>query len=143
MNTFVVETSKEFKRDPGEIANDLLNVTYYLMAAQYNNSIPPTIDTSTFFQLDEEDRKRTVISNALLYTALALCTVVSVIALAAKLWLVSYSDRTFNLVGLPYDRSVKRQQAYNGVLAWKMRTVINILPLILLIAVIMFGFYIQ
>jgi hypothetical protein len=114
------------------------------MAAQYNNiSINPIIDTSDFFNLDKTAYKTALTSNALLYTAIALCTVVSVIALAAKLWLVSYSDRTFNLVGLPYDRSVKRQQAYNGVLAWKMRTVINSMPVFLLIATLLFGFYIQ
>lgn len=114
------------------------------MVAQFNNiSTPPIIDTKSFLVQDEETYKRALISNALLYTAIALCTVVSVIALAAKSWLVSYSDRTFNLVGLPRDRSVKRQQAYNGVLAWKMRAVINTMPVLLLIAVILFGFYIQ
>ena len=139
-----MDTKKNFTPDPHDITNQLLNATYHLMAAHYNNnSIPPVIDTDSIFNLSKVDHKSALISNALLYTGIALCTVVSVIALAAKMWLVSYSDRTFNLVGLPVDRSLKRQQAYNGVLAWKMRSVINTMPVILIIAVILFGYYIQ
>jgi Family of unknown function (DUF6535) len=139
-----MDTKKNFQPDPHNITNVLLNATYHLMAAHYiNSSIPPVIDTYSIFNLDGDDFKSALTSNALLYTGIALCTVVSVIALAAKLWLVTYSDRTFNSVGLPYDRSMKRQQAYNGVLAWKMRSVIYTMPVILIFAVIMFAFYIQ
>jgi hypothetical protein len=115
------------------------------MAAHYSNSsIPsPPFNTTVFYNLDPVDYNSAVTCNALLYTSIALCIVVSVIALAAKLWLVSYSDRTSNLVGLPYDRSVERQKLYNGVVEWRMGAVINTLPLILIIAVILFGFYIQ
>jgi len=40
---------------------------------------------------------------------------VSVISLAAKLWLVSYSHRALDTVGTPYERAMKRQEAYSGV----------------------------
>jgi hypothetical protein len=42
-----------------------------------------------------------------------------VIVLVAKLWLVSYNRQTFS-VGLPYDRAMKCQEAYNGVLVWNL-----------------------
>ena len=77
----------------------------------------------------------------LLYSSLSLSITVSVIALAAKLWLVSYSRQAFS-VGSPYDRAMKRQEAYNGVLLWKMGGVINMLAIMLLIAVYLFGFYV-
>jgi hypothetical protein len=70
-----------------------------------------------------------------------LSIIVSVIALVAKLWLVSYSHQAFS-AGSPYDRAMKRQEAYNGVLLWNLGGVINILPLILLIALYLFGIYI-
>jgi hypothetical protein len=143
LNTFVVDTSKQFNPDPADIQNKLLNATYHMMAAHYNNTTIPLANTTDFFTLNSKAYNRAVISNALLYTSIALCIVVSVISLAAKLWLVTYSERTFKLVGLPYDRSVERQKAYNGVVAWKMEAVINFMPLLLLIAVVMFGFYIQ
>ena len=63
-------------------------------------------------------------------------------ALAAKLWLVSYTHDAFS-AGSPYDRAMKRQEEYNGFLAWRMGAVINTLPVILLIALIMFGFAVQ
>ena len=62
------------------------------------------------------------------------------IAVVAKLWLVSYSHQVFS-VGSPYDRGMRRQEAYNGVLVWNMGGVINMLPVILLIALYLFGFY--
>lgn len=143
LNTFVVDSSMNLKPDPADISNKLLNATYHMMAAHYTNTTIHLADTTEFFTLPSEAYNTAVICNALLYTSIALCTVVSVISLAAKLWLVAYSDRTFNLVGIPYDRSVERQKAYNGVVAWKMGAVINTMPLLLLMAVIMFGFYIQ
>ena len=66
---------------------------------------------------------------------------VLVIALLAKLWLVSYNQQAFS-VGSPYDRAMKRQEAYNGVLVWDMDGVINTMPIILRIALYLFGFYI-
>ena len=63
-------------------------------------------------------------------------------ALAAKLWLVSYTHDAFS-VGSSYERAMKRQEVYNGILAWRMGAVINSLPVILLIALIMFGFAVQ
>jgi uncharacterized protein DUF6535 len=66
---------------------------------------------------------------------------VSLIALVAKLWLVSYSRQAFS-VGSPYDRAMKRQEAYSGVREWNMGGVINMLPVILLIALYLFGFYV-
>jgi Family of unknown function (DUF6535) len=64
--------------------------------------------------------------------------------LVAKLWLVSYTHDAFS-AGSPYERAMKRQEVYNGILAWRMGAVINALPLavILLIALIMFMFAVQ
>ena len=53
------------------------------------------------------------------WCSLSLSITVSVIALVAKLWLVNYSHQVFS-VGSPYDRAMKRQEAYNGVLEWNL-----------------------
>jgi Family of unknown function (DUF6535) len=65
------------------------------------------------------------------------------VALVAKLWLVDYRHRAFDSVGSPYERAIRRQEAYNGVLAWKMGAMIHALPVMLLVALIMFGFFLQ
>jgi hypothetical protein len=95
----------------------------------------------SYFIQPNADYDVAVIENALLYTSLSLSITVSVIALVAKLWLVNYSRQAFSF-GSPYDRAMKRQEAYNGLLAWNMEGLINILPVILLIALYLFGFYI-
>ena len=59
----------------------------------------------------------------------------------AKLWLVSYSHQVFS-VGSPYERAMKRQEAYNGVLVWNLGGVINMLPVILLITLYLFEIYV-
>lgn len=112
------------------------------MIAESNNVSIPVVDVASLFNQDPTDYNAAVIYNALLYTSLALCIVVSVVALAAKLWLVTYSHRAFS-TGTLYERAMKRQEAYNGILAWKIGAVINVLPLILLVALVMFGFFIQ
>ena len=114
---------------------------YKQLAAQANNTPIPLVNTDSFFTLDKADYNSAVAWNALLYIGLSLCIVISVMALAAKLWLVNYSRHAFS-VGLPYERAMKRQEAYNGILAWKMGTIINSMPLMLLAVLLIFGFFI-
>ena len=114
---------------------------YKQLAAQANNTPIPFANLDPIFTLDKADYKSAVARNALLYIGLSLCVVISVIALAAKLWLVNYSRHAFS-VGLPYERAMKRQEAYNGILAWKMGTIINAMPLMLLAVLLIFGFFI-
>ena len=113
------------------------------MVAQSKNtseSIQP-VDPKSYFNQSEADYDTAVFQNALLYTGLSLSIIVSVIALVAKLWLVNYSRQAFS-VGSPYDRAMKRQEAYNGLLVWNIGGVINMLPVILLIALYLFWLYI-
>ena len=63
----------------------------------------------------------------------------------AKLWLVSYSHQVFSF-GSPYERAMRRQEAYNGVLAWNLNAIINALPIIIIISLaclrsLLGGFY--
>ena len=111
-----------------------------MVAQSKNTSIQP-VDPKSYFNQSEADYDIAVYHNALLYTGLSLSLIVSVIALVAKLWMVSYSRQAFS-VGSPYDRAMKRQEAYNGLLVWNIGGVINMLPVILLIALYLFWLYI-
>jgi hypothetical protein len=111
------------------------------LAAQSNNTSIPPVDPRSYFIQPKADYDLAVVQNAFLYVSLSLSIIVSVIALVAKLWLVSYSRQAFS-VGSPYDRAMKRQEAYNGVLVWNLEGVINMLPIILLIALYLFGLYV-
>ena len=114
---------------------------YNLQLAHFNNISIPPVDPTSYFNQTQAEYHAAVTQNALLYLSLSLSIIVSVIALAAKLWLVSYSRQAFS-VGSPYDRAMRRQEAYYGAVLWNMGGVINILPVILLIALYLFGFYV-
>ena len=111
------------------------------MVAQSNNISIPPVDPTSYFNQSQADYDAAFTQNILLYISLSLSIIVSVIALSAKLWLVGYSRQAFS-VGSPYDRAMRRQEAYNGVLVWNMEGVINMLPVILLVALYLFGFYV-
>lgn len=138
--SFVTDASKQFQRDPADMTYRLLLEIY---DRQINASLPRTIDTDAISKLDPGDSEHAFICNALLYSSLGLCTIAASLALAAKLWVISYGERAFSASLTPYKRAMKRQEAYSGVLAWKLEAAIQSLPLILLIALVVFGFYVQ
>ena len=133
---FVVVTAQQFERDPAKISNELLLAIYN---NQRNSS--DSINGTAIFDLDPKEHHKAVIYNALLYTDLALSIVVSMIALFAKLWVINYRNQV-NSSGSPYKQAMERQEAYNGVLAWRMIQIIDSLPFLLLIAVFMLGVYV-
>jgi hypothetical protein len=141
ITSYIVQTLPQLQPNPADTTNGLLKAIYIQLAAQSNNTSIPPVDLSTYFQQSIADHDSAVIQNALLFTSLSLCIIVSSISLVAKLWLVSYNHEAFS-VGSPYERAMKRQEAYNGVLVWNLRGVINILPVILLIALLLFEIYV-
>ena len=142
LTAFVIDFSSQFQRNPSDITNDLLVAIYQQLAAQSNNTSAPIIDPTSFFNQDKADHDNAVFFNALLYCSLALSILVSAVALVAKLWLVSYSHKVFSF-GSPYERAMRRQEAYNGVLAWNLNATINALPIVLIIALAMFAIFIR
>jgi Family of unknown function (DUF6535) len=140
--SLVIDTTQQFRPDPADITNKLLIAIYDQLVAQANNASHPRIDTDAILQLDKSDYDHAFLCNALLYSSLGLCSVAGVLALAAKLWVISYGERASS-GGTPYDRAKNRQKAYSGVLVWKMGAVIHSIPLILLIALVVFGFFVQ
>jgi Family of unknown function (DUF6535) len=140
LTSFIIQTLPQFQRNPADITNDLLAAIYNQLVAQSNSTSIPPVDPRSFSELSIDNYHDAVIQNALLYTSLSLSIVVSVTAHVAKLWLVNYSRQAFS-VGSHYDRAMKRQEAYNGFLVWNLGRVINMLPVILLIALSLFGLY--
>ena len=105
------------------------------------NSSLESFNRAHFFDQNHEERHEAVVYNALLFADLAVSIVVSMIALFAKIWVINYRDQV-NSAGSPYKRALERQEAYNGVLAWRMIQIIDSLPFLLLIAVFMLGIYV-
>jgi len=62
--------------------------------------------------------------------------------MAAKLWVVRYS-REVTTSGPPRASAKRRQEFFNGLLAWRMENYIDAMPLLALTAVLLFVFFIQ
>ena len=142
LTSFVIDTSQQFEPNPAVITNKLLIAIYDQLVAQANNTSLPRINIDAILELDKSDYNHAFTCNALLYGSLALCSVAAVLALAAKLWVISYGERT-SAGGTPYERAINRQAAYSSVLVWKMGGMIHSIPLILLIALVVFGYFVQ
>ena len=74
---------------------------------------------------------------SLLYASLAGCIISAAGALIAKLWLIDYR-KVVGGPGTAYDRAIRRQRAYSGLIAWRLGTVIAVLPTLVLMSVILF-----
>ena len=64
------------------------------------------------------------------------------VAMAAKLWLIEYI-RWVREAGSSYRLAMRRQKAFGGMRAWKLHRTIDSLPIWVLIAVSLFGAFIQ
>ena len=76
LTSFIIQANTQLKRDPADIANDLLKAMYIQMIAQSNNPSIPPADPDSFFLQSQSDHEAAVIQNALLYTSLSLCIIV-------------------------------------------------------------------
>ena len=141
LTAFVIETVDQFKPEAADISNQLLLAIYQNQLAAAQNTSAHIIDTVALFKQDPTIYQNAIFSNLILFADLALAVIVSVIALFAKLWLINYSSKV-NSAGSPYERAMRRQDAYNGALAWRLGAIINALPFLLLLPVFTFGFFI-
>ena len=112
---FQLENNTHLRIDPTVTTNELLKAIYIQLQLNTGNASIPLGNFQPTDPSLPSDGIDTVTQNALLYTSLSLCITV----LAAKLWVVSYNHQIFS-VGSPYERAMKRQEAYNGVLVWNL-----------------------
>lgn len=119
-------------------------MTNLILIAIYNHTLNAStpIDLEQFLRLDDTSMAATIFQNWLLYTSLTISVLVAALAMAAKLWLVRY-NRDVTTSGPPRIRAKKRQVAYDGLLRWKLEKCIDGLPVLSLIAVILFALFIQ
>ena len=142
LTSFAIETQKLFYPGQAKLTNEFL---VYILNTLSNSSAVPKISLQD--ELDKitipgsEDHRTAVILNTLLFVSLALAIVISMGAMAAKLWLIRYISWVRS-PGSPYDRAMNRQEAFGGLESWKFQRVINSLPLLTLVAVFFFGVFI-
>ena len=136
LTAFIIETTKGFQPDAGDVTNRIL-------IAIYNNTMNATtpIDLEKYLRLDDDAHKLAVYRNALLYTSLAVSIVISILATLLKLWIIQH-EREVTPSGPLHIRLMKRQESYNGSIIWRLEGCIASLPIMNLIALILFGLFI-
>jgi Family of unknown function (DUF6535) len=92
--------------------------------------------------MNPSDQLSSLHMNTLIYPSLAVSVIASLLAAIAKLWLIRYSRRVASS-GTPYERAIRRQETYDGVVAWRLKEIIESLPILISIAVVLFSLYIQ
>lgn len=125
---FVIESSKDLKPDYTEIsAQALLVVSQTLLTMSTNVLINSSTSVSTEPPVFTPARS-VVIVNTLWFLSLSLSVAVSLIAILAKEWCYSFmAGRT----GTILKQARLRQQRWDGVERWKMKEVLNVLPLLM------------
>jgi len=101
----------------------------------------PEIRVSDFSQQDPRSYAKALISNSLLFTSMAFSIIIAMAGLCAKLWLVRYMDQVI-LPGSPYDRAMRRQEAFGGIKAWRLAMLIDTIPILVFIAVFLFALFV-
>jgi len=138
LTAFIIETEKQFSVDPAETTDQILvNISQQL----FNSSTP-----AAHIQVDPPpvplDISKVIFSNTLLFVSLAISIGIAMLSMAAKLWLIRYMSLN-RKGGSPYDRAMRRQEAFSGIEAWKLHRAIDSLPLWTLLAVLLFGIFIH
>ncbi|KAF8151672.1 hypothetical protein B0H34DRAFT_678247 [Crassisporium funariophilum] len=138
LTSYIIETTKYFRPDPADITNELLIAIY----ARLSDASAPIVNPKDFYNLTPEQSLQAIYANSLIYFSLAVSMVVFVIASITKLWLIRYT-REVTTPGPPYQRAMRRQDAYNGLVAWKVEGIIESLPVLVIVGVVMFGIFIH
>ncbi|CAE6455647.1 unnamed protein product [Rhizoctonia solani] len=134
---FVIESYKSLKPNPPDASSQALLIisqTLMLIAnGSQPSSNPPTPDAETpVFQASAKD----ICVNVLWFLSLSLSVAVSLISMLAKEWCLEFmSGRT----GPPGSQARRRQRRWDGLVKWRMKEVIVMLPSLIHVSLLLFA----
>ena len=129
-SAFIIEVNSEFKPDPNEETAALLRVLIYKVDNTTFNGIP-TIPQWT------GPTRATVQVQAVLFTSLVVSLFSAFLAMLGKQWLNRYASA--DLQGSVIERCRNRQSKLDGIVSWYFENVIELLPVMLQAALLLFG----
>ncbi|CUA71108.1 Acetyl-CoA carboxylase 1 [Rhizoctonia solani] len=134
---FVIESYKNLKQDPADTSSQaLLTISQTLMFLA-NGSQPATVPSAS----DEQPTvfkasAKAICVNVLWFLSLSLSVAVSLISMLAKEWCLEFmSGRT----GPPGAQARRRQQRWDGLVQWRMKEVIMVLPSLIHLSLLLFA----
>ncbi|CAE6540195.1 unnamed protein product [Rhizoctonia solani] len=134
LTAFLIESTNMLRQDPvGESASLLLFI------AQSQRRIELGTPAEVINPIESGKFSPTPIArfiNGLWFTALVLSLSAALIAMLAKEWLASYLATS---VRPTYERSLARQEQFDGLIAWHTLTIISFLPSLLHLSLLLFS----
>ncbi|KEP45973.1 putative transmembrane protein [Rhizoctonia solani 123E] len=134
---FVIESYKSLKPDPADASSQtLLTISQTLMLIA-NGSQPSSTPSASnaeapVFQASAKD----ICVNVLWFLSLSLSVPVSLISMLAKEWCLEFmAGRT----GPPGSQARRRQQRWDGLVKWRMKEVIVLLPSLIHVSLLLFA----
>ena len=129
MTAFCVESFQNLSQNPADTTNALL----FALSLQLANSSSPVADASTVNAFTPA--KHDVQINVLYFISLAFALSVSSVCILGKQWIREYEK---DVVGTPCDAVRVRQMRYDSLEAWKVPQIIAALPVVLIVALLLF-----
>ncbi|CAE6398558.1 unnamed protein product [Rhizoctonia solani] len=136
---FVIESYKSLKQDPADVSAQTLLVISQNIAIIANGSQPSGASPSLESQGEPPHFTAplsAIVVNALWFLSLSLSVAVSLISMLAKEWCLAFmSGRT----GPPGPQARRRQQRWDGLVNWKMKEVLMVLPSLIHLSLLLFA----
>ena len=129
MTAFCIESFQSLSQNPADTTNALL----FAISLQLANSSSPVADASIASAFSPA--KHDVQINVLYFVSLAFALSVSSVCIMGKQWIREYEK---DVVGTPCDAVRVRQMRYDSLVAWKVPQIIAALPVVLIVALLLF-----
>ena len=112
------------------------------MYIQLSNSSAPPVDPKSFFNMNANEQFNSTYAAWLLYPSLGIAIFAALLGTCAKMWLIRYSQTVASPGGTPYERAIRRQETYDGIVAWRLKEIIESLPVLIGISFVILALYI-
>ena len=129
-SAFIIEVNSDLKPDPNEETAALLRVLIYKIDNTTFNDVPAVPQWTG-------PPRTTVQVQSILFASLAASLFSAFIAMLGKQWLNRYASA--DLRGSVIERCRNRQNKLNGIASWYFENVIELLPVMLQAALLLFG----
>ncbi|CAE6426717.1 unnamed protein product [Rhizoctonia solani] len=134
---FVIESYKNLKQDPADVSSQTLLVISQTLSLLANRSqttdVPPApvMDGSPF-----KASPTAICVNVLWFLSLSLSVAVSLVSMLAKEWCLEFMS---GRIGPPGAQARRRQRRWDGVVGWRMKEVLVVLPSLIHLSLLLFA----
>ncbi|CAE7191751.1 unnamed protein product, partial [Rhizoctonia solani] len=134
---FVIESYKNLKQDPTDLSSQtLLTISQTLMLIANGSQTGSTSPGSPAEAAPFQASSKAICVNVLWFLSLSLSVAVSLISMLAKEWCLEFMA---NRTGPAAAQARRRQQRWDGLVKWRMKELIVMLPSLIHLSLLLFA----